>query len=100
MGKTMWGKLEWELLQPLEGRSIHQDFLDAHGEGLHHLGFMVHDYEEAMEKMAGAGCIPLMRAESRMEMYGGVLKACYFDTGSVGGVICEIIWRSWQTKKG
>jgi len=95
MGKAMWGDVEWELLQPLEGKSLHQDFLDTHGEGLQHLGFNVGNYDETFERMKQAGFQPLMRAESYVETYGGNLKACYFDTRRVGGVICEIIWKSW-----
>ena len=34
MGKAMLGHIELELIQPLEGKSIHQDFLDSRGEGL------------------------------------------------------------------
>ena len=95
MAKAMWGDVELELLQPLEGRSLHQEFLDKHGEGLQHLGFNVSDYEAVYGRMVKAGFEPLMRAESFVEQYGGDLKACYFDTRRVGGVICEIIWKSW-----
>jgi hypothetical protein len=37
----------------------------------------------------------LMRAETYVETYKGHLKASYFDTRRVGGVIFEIIWREW-----
>ena len=95
MGKAMWGDMEWELLQPLEGKSLHQEFLDTHGEGLQHLGFNVKDYDETFGRMKQAGFQPLIRVESYVETYGGDLKACYFDTRPIGGVICEIIWKSW-----
>jgi len=36
-----------------------------------------------------------MRTETFVEIYDGHLRACYFDTSRVGGVICEIIWKSW-----
>ena len=29
----------WELMQPISGRTIFEDFLDRHGEGLHHISF-------------------------------------------------------------
>jgi methylmalonyl-CoA/ethylmalonyl-CoA epimerase len=95
MGKAMWGETEFELIQPLEGRTIHQEFLDLHGEGLQHLGFHVRDFDETFRYLTGMGFEPLMRAESHVEMYGGDLKACYFDTRRVAGIICEIIWKSW-----
>jgi methylmalonyl-CoA/ethylmalonyl-CoA epimerase len=31
------GSMMWELIQPLTGPSIYADFLDQHGEGLHHV---------------------------------------------------------------
>jgi catechol 2,3-dioxygenase-like lactoylglutathione lyase family enzyme len=33
--------LQIELIQPLGGKSTWQDFLDAHGEGIHHIAFQV-----------------------------------------------------------
>lgn len=98
MGKAMWGAVELELIEPLEGRSLHQEFLDSHGEGLQHLGFNVPDYEKVYDRMVQAGFMPLMRAESFLKQYGGYLKACYFDTRRLGGVICEIIWKSWLSE--
>jgi len=95
MGKAMWGDTELELLQPLEGPSLHQEFLDSHGEGLQHLGFNVRNYDEISANMKAAGFAELMRAESYVDTYGGNLKACYFDTRRIGGVIFEIIWKSW-----
>ena len=98
MAKAMWGPVECELIQPLEGRSLHREFLETHGEGLQHLGYNVSNYEEVFKNMVAAGFEPLMRAESYVEQYAGHLKACYFDTRKVGGVIFEVIWRSWQSE--
>ena len=52
---TMVGNLQWELIQPLDDRSIYADFLREHGEGLHHLGVAVKDYGETLELMRGKG---------------------------------------------
>lgn len=95
MGKAMWGDIEVELIEPLQGKSLHRDFLETHGEGLHHLGFHVHNYEEVFQRFMREGFKPLMRAESYVETYKGHLKACYFDTRQIGGVLFEIIWKSW-----
>jgi 4-hydroxyphenylpyruvate dioxygenase-like putative hemolysin len=95
MGKAMLGRIEFELIQPLEGKSIHKDFLESHGEGLHHLGFNVPNYDEICEKFLQAGFKSMLRAETYVETYKGHLKACYFDTQKVGGIIFEIIWKSW-----
>jgi len=95
MGKAMWGNLELELIQPLEGQAIHTEFLQSRGEGMHHLGFNVANYDEICERFLQAGFKPLLRAESYVETYKGQLKACYFDTEKIGGIYFEIIWKSW-----
>ncbi|WP_213697540.1 VOC family protein [Acetomicrobium sp.] len=43
------GNVQWELIQPLDDKSIYADFLKEHGEGLHHVALGVRSYEEAME---------------------------------------------------
>lgn len=48
---TQIGPIELELIQPLEGDNIYSDFLEEHGEGLHHLRFDVKDPEEFMKEM-------------------------------------------------
>lgn len=95
MAKAMWGSLELELIQPLEGMGLHKEFLETRGEGLQHLGFLVSDYDEMFARFIKAGFLPLERAEAYLENYRGYLRACYFDTEKVGGIVCEIFWKSW-----
>jgi len=64
-GKTTWardkialtqvGEVQLELCQPVEGNSIYQDFLVEHGEGFHHLNFLVDNVNEAAEILAKEG---------------------------------------------
>lgn len=98
MGKAELGDLELELIQPLEGRSIHRDFLEKSGEGLHHLGFDVPDYEEVYDRFIQLGFKPLMRTDTYYKAYNGHLKACYFDTNRTGGIIFEILHRTWRIR--
>ena len=95
IAKATWGDIEWEMIQPVEGKSLHQEFLNMFGEGVQHLGFNVKNYEHSFKRFVEKGFQPLMRAESYVQTYEGDLKACYFDTRQVGGVIFEIIWKSW-----
>ena len=37
------GDLNWEIIEPLEGPSIYHEFLEEHGEGLQHVGFLLQD---------------------------------------------------------
>lgn len=44
-----------ELIQPMHGRSIYSDWIDAHGYGLHHLGFFVDSVKDTMERLRHNG---------------------------------------------
>ena len=64
-GKTVWarekialaqvGDVQLELVQPVAGDSIYQDWLNEHGEGLHHMNFLVDDVDEATEMLVKQG---------------------------------------------
>lgn len=64
-GKSAWarerialarvGDVQLELVQPVEGDSIYQDWLDEHGEGLHHINFLVEDVDKTAAILAGEG---------------------------------------------
>ena len=41
------GSIVFELLQPLDGPSIYKDWLNEHGEGLHHVAVMRHTPDES-----------------------------------------------------
>ena len=49
------GKVQWELIQPLDDVSIYADFLKKHGEGLHHVAFGVENYDRAMSQFKEKG---------------------------------------------
>jgi len=42
-----------------------------------------------------AGFQPLLLAEAYVLTYQGTVRACHFDTRAVGGVIFEVLWKSW-----
>ncbi len=78
-----------ELLQPLQGPSIYEEWLDKHGEGLHHLAVFVDSLDEAIEGMAGAGyeTIQLGRGFG-VDGDGGF---AYFDTERDLHVVLEAV---------
>ena len=43
------GNIEFEIIQPLEGKTIWRDFLDKKGPGLHHIKFSVPKHDESRE---------------------------------------------------
>jgi len=49
------GDLELELVQPVEGDSLYQDWIDEHGESLHHLKFLCDDIDEVSGLLTAQG---------------------------------------------
>ncbi len=47
--------LQLELIQPLGKKSTWQDFLDTHGEGIHHIAFEVKNIDEVAKKLESDG---------------------------------------------
>jgi methylmalonyl-CoA/ethylmalonyl-CoA epimerase len=56
------GEAQFELVQPLQGRSIWADHLDEHGPGMHHIGKYVTDHPAAVREALEAGFEPLQSA--------------------------------------
>jgi methylmalonyl-CoA/ethylmalonyl-CoA epimerase len=49
-----------ELIEPVDGPSTWQEFLDVHGEGVHHLGINVRDSKGKIEALKGKS-VPLVQ---------------------------------------
>jgi catechol 2,3-dioxygenase-like lactoylglutathione lyase family enzyme len=49
------GRVEWELIQPTDDKGPYVEFLKTKGEGLHHVGVSVRDYDEALGKLRDKG---------------------------------------------
>lgn len=51
------GNMIWELMEPLWGPSIFQDFLEEHGDGLHHVAYDCKDrpWDERIAELEGRG---------------------------------------------
>lgn len=82
---TNLGPIGIELLQPVSGESPQKIFLESHGEGIHHIAFIVDDIKEATDIMAEAG----FNVVSSSNNQGGGGMA-FFDTERVGGVQIEL----------
>ncbi|MFC1930776.1 VOC family protein [Chloroflexota bacterium] len=55
LGHAYIGDLEIELVQPIEGDSLYQDWIDEHGEGLHHLKFLCDDIDGVSKALTEQG---------------------------------------------
>jgi methylmalonyl-CoA/ethylmalonyl-CoA epimerase len=81
---TMVGSVQWELIQPLDNRSIYAEFLATKGEGLHHVAVGVPNYGEALDALQARG-----RRVLQAGVYNGVTFA-YLSTDEDLGAITEI----------
>jgi methylmalonyl-CoA/ethylmalonyl-CoA epimerase len=79
------GNVELELIQPVQGDSPHQEFLQARGEGIQHIAFNVDDLDGAVENLTTRGCSIIL--EGRRGDGGGV---AYLDLDA-GGIIVELV---------
>jgi methylmalonyl-CoA epimerase len=79
------GSASLELIEPVDGPSTWAEFLTARGEGMHHIGFYVPDFEESLAKATAQGLeiVQLARFDG-----GGF---AYFDTKRADGVIFEVV---------
>jgi len=78
------GDLELELIEVVKGKILHSEFLEEHGEGLHHLGFFVDDVDGEAANLVERG------AEIILQRPG---QWIYLDCGGPGGVIFELMQR-------
>ncbi len=90
------GEAQIELIEHLSGESIYKEFLDKRGEGLHHLGFIVEDYEKAVGDFAQNG-YPVIQS-GRIGQNPGV-RFAYFDTEAAIGSIMEIFVLDEATRR-
>ena len=79
------GSLSLELIEPVGGPSTWQEFLEKHGEGVHHIAFRIKGMEEVLTFLAGKG----MPAVQRGDYKGG--RYAYVDSESALGVILELL---------
>ena len=83
------GNMVYELIQVLHGRTIYEDFLREHGEGIHHLGYEVSDLAKWTDAYRKIGIEPVMSGER----VG--LKFAYFNTPEI---VVELIERTSEGK--
>jgi hypothetical protein len=73
---TTVGKIQLEIVQPLEGQNIYSDYLRDHGPGLHHFRLTIPGFDKGIEAMINAG---IENIASGTGMHVGS-KWAYFDT--------------------
>ncbi|WP_138493793.1 VOC family protein [Paenibacillus pinistramenti] len=79
------GQLQIELIEPDEHPSVWRDFLNEHGEGPHHIAFVIKGMKEKVLQLDGKG-FPLLQ---KGEYTGG--RYAYMDTSKELKVLVELL---------
>jgi catechol 2,3-dioxygenase-like lactoylglutathione lyase family enzyme len=81
-----------ELLEPLDDKSPHAEFLAANGEGLHHLAYLVPDFDDQLAAVRAA------RPEAKLLIDGtgpgNPVRWVYVDGGAARGTVIELLERT------
>ena len=80
------GPITFELIELIDGKTIHEAFLKEKGEGLHHLGFEVKDLKKSMEEAEKRG-LKITQGYRREDGFG----FAYLDSDKPKGIrsTCE-----------
>lgn len=84
-----------ELLEPLDDRSPHAEFLAERGEGLHHLAYLVADLDEQLGAARAAS--PPLELLIDGSGPGNTVRWVYLDGGTARGTVVELLERSALT---
>ena len=79
------GQVELELIEPDEKPSTWREFLDEHGEGIHHIAFIVNGMEMMVDGFEKAG-FPLIQ---KGEFEGG--RYAYMETSDTLKTVVELL---------
>jgi Glyoxalase/Bleomycin resistance protein/Dioxygenase superfamily len=84
VGATVIGRVQWELIQPLDNEGMYARFLAEKGEGVHHVALATRDFDKVIAKEAERGHDLVGSGE-----LGGT-RVAYLATDRNLGVITEI----------
>lgn len=83
MGHAMVGDIDWEIIEPLDDKSLYAEHLKQHGEGIHHVLFDVEDFQDTQEHLREKGYDEIVSGQWAGNPY------CYFDLKGSLGCIAE-----------
>ena len=82
IAQTRLGNIIFELVEPVEGKAVHAEFLDKFGEGIQHIQVCTDDIDGNAEKLVAQGAEYVLKSV-RGTAYMGNLP---------GGLVLEIVW--------
>ena len=90
VARSMIGKLQIDLIEPQDKKSIFYTFLENVNVGLHHIGFLVENIDEKIKDWDSKGF---------KQVLGGIIspaKFVYFDTTDILGHILEFLQLNYK----
>jgi methylmalonyl-CoA/ethylmalonyl-CoA epimerase len=84
LAAAMVGQVMWELIEPLDDKSVYARFLAEKGEGVHHIAVATPNFDDAVAAQARRG-----RKIVLSGTFSGV-KVAYLPTDRDLGVVLEI----------
>ena len=99
------GPIFIELVQVLEGETVHTEFLREKGEGLQHVAFLVRNLDEKLKELAKSGVEPVMRLRIPLNTPDGPdvaqpgrakktrleLTEVYLNSDKIGGTMIQLM---------
>src|SRR5262249_47251327 len=86
-----------ELLEPLDDRSPHAEFLAERGEGMHHLAYLVADFDDQIA--AARGAEPPMDLLIDGTGPGNPVRWAYGGGGAARGTVMELLERTPRSQE-
>jgi hypothetical protein len=91
LGWHRHGTVTYEWIRSLRGPTVYDEFLKAHGEGVHHLAVDVPDMDAALARWASQGFKAAQSGAWGVPGKPGSGRYAYVDTEPVGGVFVELL---------
>lgn len=80
----MVGEVMWELIEPLDEKSVFARFLSEKGSGVHHIAVATPSYDQTLATHSSYENPPVLQGT-----FGGI-RLAYLDTAEDLGVLLEI----------
>ncbi|MBE0480662.1 MAG: VOC family protein [Dehalococcoidia bacterium] len=87
------GPFRLEMVQILEGESLHTEFLKKKGEGVHHLAYEVADLDKEVANAQSQG----LEMICYLKMFD-IMAFAYFDNLKTNGVLIELVQENVREK--
>ena len=88
--ETQTREIHWELISPVNDNSFIKRFIDERGEGAHHVTFIVHDWQQALDACAEHSIKPFEFFENSID--GSKYLECFLHPRDTAGMLVQLVW--------